>query len=98
MTVTDITAGKLTFSPAANGNGQPYTSFTFQVQDDGGTDNGGVDLDPTAEYADGQRNRASTSAGGNGQDGHNAGGHAVHVRGGGLRLHRSQRQAGRTTS
>ena len=31
--------------PAANANGTPYTTFTFQVQDDGGTANGGVDLD-----------------------------------------------------
>ncbi len=37
----------LTFTPDANGNGSPYSSFTFQVQDDGGTANGGVDLDPT---------------------------------------------------
>src|SRR5205814_1404849 len=32
---------------AANANGAGYASFTFQVQDDGGTANGGVDLDPT---------------------------------------------------
>ncbi|NCA82990.1 MAG: exo-alpha-sialidase, partial [Opitutae bacterium] len=37
----------LTFTPAANAYGSPYASFTFQVQDDGGTANGGVDLDPT---------------------------------------------------
>ena len=43
----DIAAGLLVFHPAANGNGTPYTSFTFQVQDNGGTANGGVDLDPT---------------------------------------------------
>src|SRR5438034_319830 len=30
-------AGKLKFSPAANQNGSGYASFTFQVQDDGGT-------------------------------------------------------------
>ena len=36
------------FTPAANANGAGYASFTFQVQDDGGTANGGVDLDPTA--------------------------------------------------
>ena len=35
------------FTPAANANGAAYASFTFQVQDDGGTANGGVDLDPT---------------------------------------------------
>src|SRR5207247_1935712 len=40
-----ITAGKLVFTPAANANGSPEASFTFQVQDDGGTGNGGVDLD-----------------------------------------------------
>ena len=43
--VTDITAGKLTFTPAANASGTPYASFTFQVQDDGGTTSGGVDVD-----------------------------------------------------
>src|SRR5262249_12086678 len=30
---------------AANANGTGYASFTFQVQDNGGTANGGVDLD-----------------------------------------------------
>ena len=35
------------FTPAANANGAAYASFTFQVQDNGGTANGGVDLDPT---------------------------------------------------
>ncbi|ABD06345.1 VCBS [Rhodopseudomonas palustris HaA2] len=44
----DILAGKLQFVPAANANGSNYASFTFQVQDDGGTANGGVDLDPLA--------------------------------------------------
>ncbi len=41
----DIASGLLVFHPAANGNGTPYTSFTFQVQDNGGTANGGIDLD-----------------------------------------------------
>src|SRR4029077_11993593 len=40
-------SGKLVFTPAANANGGGYASFTFQVQDDGGTANGGVDVDPT---------------------------------------------------
>src|SRR5262249_45812333 len=35
------------FTPAANSNGSPYAAFTFQVQDNGGITNGGVDLDPT---------------------------------------------------
>jgi hypothetical protein len=41
----DIDAGYIAFIPAANANGSGYASFTFQVQDDGGTDNGGVDQD-----------------------------------------------------
>ena len=40
-------AGNLRFTPAANASGTGYASFTFQVQDDGGTADGGVDLDPT---------------------------------------------------
>ena len=47
--VADISAGKLKFTPVANATGVPYAMFTFQVQDDGGTANGGVDLDPTAK-------------------------------------------------
>ena len=48
VTVVDINAGKLKFSPALDGIGAPYASFTFQVQDDGGTATlGDVDLDPT---------------------------------------------------
>ena len=45
VSVADIAAGLLKFTPAANANGAGYASFTFQVQDDGGTANGGVDLD-----------------------------------------------------
>ncbi len=45
VSASDITAGRLTFHPGANGNGTAYASFTFQVRDDGGTANGGVDLD-----------------------------------------------------
>jgi hypothetical protein len=43
-----IAAGNLNnlqFTPSADGNGAGYASFTFQVQDSGGTANGGVDLD-----------------------------------------------------
>ena len=47
VSVADITAGKLKFTPAANGSGATYASFTFQVQDNGGTANGGLDTDPT---------------------------------------------------
>ncbi|MEC7028244.1 MAG: Ig-like domain-containing protein, partial [Pseudomonadota bacterium] len=48
IAVADIVANLLVFTPAANANGASYDSFTFQVQDDGGTANGGLDLDPTA--------------------------------------------------
>jgi hypothetical protein len=48
VSAADIAAGRLRFSPAANANGAGYASFTFQVQDDGGTANGGADLDPIA--------------------------------------------------
>src|SRR6185503_2003101 len=41
--VADINGGLLKFTPAADGNGTPYTTFTFQVQDNGGS----PDLDPT---------------------------------------------------
>jgi hypothetical protein len=47
VSVTDINNGLLKFAPAANGNGNSYASFTFQVQDNGGVINGGVDLDPS---------------------------------------------------
>ena len=42
----DVIAGTPTFAPAANANGNAFANFTFQVQDDGGTANGGVDTDP----------------------------------------------------
>ncbi len=48
VTVSDITSGKLKFTPAPNDNGNNYANFTFQVQDDGGIANGGVNLDPVA--------------------------------------------------
>ncbi|WP_185966231.1 retention module-containing protein [Ectopseudomonas mendocina] len=46
VSVADINAGKLVFTPVANASGNGYATFTFQVQDDGGTANGGGDLDP----------------------------------------------------
>jgi Bacterial Ig domain len=48
VSLADIAGGRLQFAPAANANGAAYASFNFQVRDDGGTANGGVDLDPTA--------------------------------------------------
>ncbi len=47
VSVADIGAGLLVFTPVAGASGVPYASFTFQVQDDGGVAAGGVDLDPT---------------------------------------------------
>jgi len=47
ISAADINAGLLTFTGAQNANGAAYASFTFQVQDNGGTANGGIDLDPT---------------------------------------------------
>ncbi|MDS4012894.1 MAG: cadherin-like domain-containing protein, partial [Candidatus Accumulibacter sp.] len=43
-----IGAGALQFTPFANAHGVAYASFSFQVQDDGGSVDGGVDLDPGA--------------------------------------------------
>ena len=37
----------LRFSPAQHGNGDPYATFSFQVQDDGGTAHGGDDTSDT---------------------------------------------------
>ena len=48
VSAADLGSDLLVFVPAANASGEGYASFTFQVRDDGGTANGGVDLDPTA--------------------------------------------------
>ena len=48
ISVADLSAGKLQFTPTANKNGAGYASFTFRVKDNGGTANAGVDLDPTS--------------------------------------------------
>ena len=48
INVADINSGLLKFTPAANANGAGYASFTFQVEDDGGTANGGLNLDQSA--------------------------------------------------
>jgi len=46
ISATDINAGKLAFVPTPDVAGT--TSLTFQVQDNGGTANGGIDLDQSA--------------------------------------------------
>ena len=43
--LTAAQLASLTFTPAANINGANFGAFTFQVRDNGGTANGGVDLD-----------------------------------------------------
>ena len=43
--LADITAGKLVWTPAADANGAGLASLTFQVQDNGGALNGGLDTD-----------------------------------------------------
>jgi hypothetical protein len=48
ISVTDISSGALKFSPASNANGVAYAGFSFKVQDNGDTTNGGVDTSATA--------------------------------------------------
>jgi VCBS repeat-containing protein len=48
VSLADLTAGRLVFSPAPDANGSGYASLRFQVRDDGGSSDGGVDTDPTA--------------------------------------------------
>ena len=47
VSLADINGGLLRFTPVTNANGANYASFTFFVQDNGGTANGGVDFDQT---------------------------------------------------
>ncbi len=45
---SEIDLGHLVYTPVTNASGSAVSSFTFRVQDNGGTARGGVDLDPTA--------------------------------------------------
>ena len=47
FSVSELDVGHLTFRPTADLNGAGAASISFQVQDSGGTDNGGHDTDPT---------------------------------------------------
>jgi VCBS repeat-containing protein len=51
ITIADISAGKLVFTPGLNENGAgaQYSSFTFRVRDNGGTAQGGIDT--SAQHA-----------------------------------------------
>ena len=44
----DLDAGHLVYASGTDASGTGYASFTFRVQDDGGTADGGVDTDATA--------------------------------------------------
>ena len=46
ISVADLVGDKLVFTPAAHVFGTNYGNFTFQVQDNGSTLNGGANLDP----------------------------------------------------
>lgn len=48
ITVADINLGNLTYTPPAGVNGSGIASFDFEVQDDGGTANGGENRDQSA--------------------------------------------------
>src|SRR5204863_5046752 len=48
ITVADISAGHLVFTPAANANGAAYASFSFQVRDDGATGGPNQNTDASA--------------------------------------------------
>ena len=48
VSATDIAAGRLKYLGAGNANGSGVGNFNFQVQDNGGTANGGIDLDASA--------------------------------------------------
>ena len=50
VSAADIAAGELVYRPNALGFGTSYDSFSFHVQDNGGTANGGVDTDPTTHW------------------------------------------------
>src|SRR5205085_9587255 len=46
ITLTQLAQG-LKYNPPANKSGNALGSFTFQVEDNGGTANSGINLDPT---------------------------------------------------
>jgi hypothetical protein len=46
--VAQISSGFFVYEPAANGNGNNYATFTFQVRDNGGTANGGQNTDQSS--------------------------------------------------
>ena len=93
ISVANINSGNLKFTPAANANGAGYASFTFQVQDNGGTANGGVDLDASANTMTVDVTAVNDAPAGTNNTVTTLRRHAVHLRGGRLRLHRSRTTA-----
>ena len=53
IAASSLVAGSagLVFTPAANANGNAYASFSFQLRDNGGTTNGGVDTSAAASLS-----------------------------------------------
>ncbi|TAK90060.1 MAG: type I secretion C-terminal target domain-containing protein, partial [Burkholderiaceae bacterium] len=45
VTAAQLAANQLVYKPAADASGSGYANFTFQVEDNGGTANGGINLD-----------------------------------------------------
>ena len=45
VSAAQVDAGLLKFTPAQDANGSAYATLSFQVRDDGGTANGGIDTD-----------------------------------------------------
>ena len=91
VSAADIASGLLSFQPALGVNGAGYASFTFQVRDNGGTGNGGVDLDPTANTITIDVGQVNNAPAGGRQDGFGQRGRNVCVGGVRLRLQRSER-------
>ena len=48
VAASDIAQGKVVYTPAANGSGASYASFSFAVENSGGTANGGQDTSAAA--------------------------------------------------
>ena len=75
ISAADIAAGKLVFAPALNAAGTGYANIKFAVQDDGGTANGGIDLDASSNTI----TFNVTGGGGGGGGGGGTGGNTVPV-------------------
>jgi len=91
VNVADIVAGRLSFTPAANSSGPGYASFTFQVRDDGGTDNGGVSTDPLPKTMTINVTSVNDAPVGRLGDGDDFGGRSLHICAHGFWVHRSER-------